>query len=62
MNTISDGAHLKELAGKCGNNQNELSLISISMNKKLNNLTEKINTQIDIVDNNISVTYSFLYW
>lgn len=57
MNTISDGAHLKELAGKCGNNEKELSLISISINKKLNNLTEEINAQVEIVDDNISVIY-----
>jgi len=62
MTTISDGAQLKELAEKCGKNEKELSQISVSMNNKLNNLTEEINAQVEIADDNILVIYLFIYY
>lgn len=55
MNTISNGAQLKELAGKCGTNEKELSQISVSMNKEFNNLTQEIYAQVEIVDESILV-------
>jgi len=61
MNTISNGADLKELADKCNNNEKELAQISVSMNKELNQLTQQINTKLEIVDVNILVMYYLLY-
>lgn len=61
MNTISDGAQLNELAGICANNEKELSQISITMNKNLNNLTGEINAQVEIVDDNVLVIYYYIY-
>lgn len=55
MNTISDGAQLKELAVKLNNNENELSQISVSMNNQLNNLNKKIITHLETADDNILV-------
>lgn len=59
MKTIADGAQLKNLADKCGNNEKELAQFSISMNKELNNLTESINAHVDMVDDQILVTFYF---
>lgn len=55
MNSISDGAQLKSLAENCGNHKRELTDISISMNKELSHLTQNLNTQLYIVDGDISV-------
>lgn len=55
MNTISDGAQLKQLAEQCSNNKKELSQISISINKELNHLTQQVKAQVDTTDDNIMV-------
>lgn len=61
MNIISDGAQLKELAEKCGNNEKELSQISITMNKEFDYLTQNMKTQMKTVDDNILVKFEFLH-
>lgn len=61
MNSISEGAELKSLAEKCGNHEKELAEISNFMNNELCHLTQNLNTQLDIVDSDISVTITFLF-
>lgn len=61
MNSISDGAQLKSLAEKCDNHEKELVDISTSMNSEFNHLTQNLNTQIKIIDNDISVINKFFY-
>lgn len=55
VNSLSDGAQLKLLAEQCGDHKKELTDISISTNKELNHLTQKLNMEIDLVDSDISV-------
>lgn len=57
MNTISDGAQLNKLADNCGNHEKILEEIEISMNKELNNLSQNINSQLEIVNDNILVIH-----
>jgi len=55
LNSISDGAQLKELTLKCNDNENELLQISVSMNNQLDHLNKKIITQLETADDNILV-------
>jgi len=57
MNTITDGAQLKPLSEKCGNNKNELEKISTIINKELNNLTQEIKTHVLTANDNVLVIY-----
>lgn len=59
MNSISEGAQLKSLAEKCGTHEKELTDISIFMNDEFSHLTQNLNTQLNIVDSDISVTMTF---
>ncbi|VVC37337.1 Kinesin motor domain, conserved site,P-loop containing nucleoside triphosphate hydrolase,Kinesin motor [Cinara cedri] len=56
VNTIVDGAKLKELADKCANNKKVLSKFSVSMNENLNHMNQKINKQVDTVGDSILKT------
>ncbi|KAL5244371.1 hypothetical protein ACI65C_011781 [Semiaphis heraclei] len=56
MNTITDGAQLKTLSEKCGNNKDELTKISSVINKELNHLTQEIKIHIETADDNIIKT------
>lgn len=55
MNSISEGAQLKSLAEKCGNHEKELTDISNFMNNELSHLTQNLNTQLEVVNSDISV-------
>lgn len=57
MNSITDGAQLKTLSEKCGNNKDELTQISTVINKELNHLTQEIKTHIGTADDNIFVIF-----
>lgn len=62
MNSIANGAELKELSEKCGNNEKELSQISIAINKEHDHLTQTLETKVDTVGDNILVKYSFFFY